>query len=119
MINERNYFEINESNCVVDNNTMTITIPADMQSNIGCELYFNKDFAKQRRKWRMKKVSVSPESIEFYWNWLATSQGSNNYLIELDKPINIGKYTMSGVPGGFGFSGIAEGDITITIELAD
>lgn len=115
----RNYFEINENTANLDGNKLTITIPTDQQSAVGCELYFNSEFAKQRRKWRMKKITISPNPLNSYWNWFTTATGNSRYEMEVESPINIGKYRASGIPGGFGFSGTSDSDITITVEMVD
>ena len=118
MTNERLFYELNEETCTIDGNTMTIVLPADKQSNTGVDFFFNAEFAATR-SFKMKSVMISPAPLMCFWNWMCSPAGAPVYEQTLDNPIDISKYQVSGISGGFGFSGyaIADADITITITL--
>ncbi len=117
---DRVYFEINENTCKVDGNKLILTVPSEQQSMDGIDFYFNKDFVKDK-EFLVSSVKISPAPLMCYWNWLLHKNGCPEYQCSVDTPIDITIYQISGVPGGFGFSGYApdESDIIITFELCE
>lgn len=115
---DRVFFEINEDTCKIEGNKLTITVPSEQQSMEGIDFYFNKDFVGNQ-KLTVKSATISPAPLVCFWNWLLHRAGCPEYHCELDAPADISIYRVSGVPGGFGFSGYAPdgSDIVISFEL--
>lgn len=119
MTNERFFIEINDDNSVYDGETLKVTLPKEKQSCEGVDFYFSKEYAESHDL-VVESASVYPAPLECYWNWLMKRQGEPEYETRPDSgTVDIGKYTRSGVPGAFGFSGHTNGDedIVITFKL--
>lgn len=118
MTNERVFFEINEETAEYDGKTLKVTVPADKQSMDGVDFYFNKDFITNKQL-IAKYVTISPAPLMCFWNWLFHKQDCPEYQCSADTPTDISIYQISGVPGGFGFSGYAPdgSDIVVTFAL--
>ena len=119
MTKERFFVEINDENAVYDGDTLKVTLPRDKQSCEGVDFYFSKEWIENKNL-VVESASISPAPLECYWNWLMTLQGAPDYEVYPNGgSVDISKYTRTGVPGAFGFSGhtFGEEDITITFKI--
>lgn len=118
-IRERFYVEVNENNSVLEDGYLTITIPYEVQSGEGVDLYFSKELVEKNLLAR--SVEISPAPLERFWNWTCSKWGNNEYENEVDIPLDLSQFNENGKTGSFGFSGYThdESEITVEIELVE
>lgn len=116
MIYERKPFEINDTNSVIKDGNLIITVPADAQSGEAIDFYFASDFIADKTIIATSAKIESESLIDRFWNWLLTDGGTAEATEVVGLGVDLTSITEP-TQGKFGFSALAQDDADIIVTL--